>query len=289
MCERSYTYEEKKLMNDFKLKTPHICVYCDKELRGKDIVTIDHKIPICRGGETVEENLAIACCLCNQEKDDMTVEEYAIYKQKQLEFKQDSEVNKIMDDLIIMQNYIISKSVEINNSVENIEKEITALQQDIMCGNFNAYEGFLYTKTLNELLLKREELKITKIGYNHLNILMGIQRKNTIDIRNKVQTEVNKAKKIFLKGFAIGKCKKRSKSKVAYISEAVGTEPSIVKNIPVLVSKVDPAPIQLTSSNKKLQVISKVDEDHYVVKNGHHMQVMLTKNIPNLDRLQLAQ
>jgi len=81
---------------------------------------------------------------------------------------------------------------------------------------------------------------------------------------------------------AIGKCKKRSKSKVTYINEVVDNESSIVNTPPDLI------PTQLTSTNKKFQIISKVDENHYVVKKGGHVQVMLTKNIPNLKYLQLA-
>ena len=218
MCERNYTYEEKKLINGFKLTNPHVCVYCGKELKGNDIVTVDHKMPVCKGGETVEINLAISCHPCNQEKDDMTVEEYAIYKQKQQELNQKYEVNKLIDDLIEMQTSIMAKSAEINSMLQEVEKEIVSLQQEIMYGNFNACEGFIYTRTLNELLLKREELKISKIGHNHMNALMGNHKKSTIDLKNKINMETNKAQRSFIKMIAIGKCKKKSKTKVVNIN-----------------------------------------------------------------------
>jgi len=193
MCKRIYTYEEQKTINQFKLTNSHICVYCGRELKGDDTVSIDHKTPVCRGGETVEENLAIACIPCNREKDNMTVEEYELYKQKQQELNQKSDLNEIIDDLITMQTNIMTKNAEVNDELLEVEKEITSLQQEIMYGNFNACEGFMYTKALNELLLKREELRIAKIGYNHLNAMIGDHKKKTIDLNTKIQTEVSKA------------------------------------------------------------------------------------------------
>ena len=305
MCERNYSDEEKRIITSFKLTNPHVCVYCGKTLKGKDVVTIDHKIPVCKGGVTTEENLVIACFPCNKEKDDMTVEEYIIYKQKQQEFTQELEVNRIINDLITIQNNIMSKYREIDCELAEIEKEIITLQDNIMCGNFNACEGFFYTKNLNELLLKREELKIAKVGYNHLNTLMGGHRKDTIEVRNKIQIETSNAQRVFLKKIAIGKCKKQNKTKSVPINEVVTpelveTKPSILKSnfipIPIPSTPVQPkrdidtigTAIHKTTK-AKLQVISKVDEDHYVVKRkGHGMQVMLAKNIINLELAQTA-
>jgi 5-methylcytosine-specific restriction protein A len=53
-------------------------VYFDEESspeRGK-IATIDHKIPISKGGVNIRGNKVTACAHCNQEKGDMTVTEY---------------------------------------------------------------------------------------------------------------------------------------------------------------------------------------------------------------------
>lgn len=253
MCERIYSDEEKRIITSFKLKNPHVCVYCGKVLKGKDIVTIDHKIPVCKGGKTTEKNLVIACFPCNKDKDDMTVEEYIIYKQKQQEFTQELEVNQIINDLITMQNNIMSKYREIDSELANIEKEIISLQDNMMCGNFNACEGFFYTKNLSELLLRREELRITKVGYNHLSTLMGGHRKDTIEIRNKIQIETSKAQRAFLKKIAIGKCKKQNKTKVVLINENVApelvineTKPSISESnfIPIPIPSTPVIPIE---------------------------------------------
>lgn len=46
------------------------CAYCGKECIAP--YHIDHKIPVCRGGSTTLENLALACKECNQKKYTLT-------------------------------------------------------------------------------------------------------------------------------------------------------------------------------------------------------------------------
>ena len=45
------------------------CVYCDEECIIGDTLTIDHIIPRALGGKTKLSNLAPACKLCNELKD----------------------------------------------------------------------------------------------------------------------------------------------------------------------------------------------------------------------------
>lgn len=56
-----------------------VCPYCLKVIPPKEI-SIDHKIPLSRGGKTVKENLVVCCKKCNQEKGSLTVEEYLEWK-----------------------------------------------------------------------------------------------------------------------------------------------------------------------------------------------------------------
>lgn len=44
-----------------------ICYYCEKKFSPEDL-TMDHKIPISRGGESIKENLVPACKECNNKK-----------------------------------------------------------------------------------------------------------------------------------------------------------------------------------------------------------------------------
>lgn len=51
------------------------CIYCSKPIEfGKD--TLEHKIPLSRGGTNEYNNLAIACRHCNSSKQDLTEEEF---------------------------------------------------------------------------------------------------------------------------------------------------------------------------------------------------------------------
>lgn len=51
------------------------CAYCGCELN-TETITIDHVIPIVRGGTNYIDNLVPACCSCNSRKHTKTAEEY---------------------------------------------------------------------------------------------------------------------------------------------------------------------------------------------------------------------
>jgi 5-methylcytosine-specific restriction endonuclease McrA len=57
-----------------KLLEGNICYYCGCVIKGKK--TIDHKIPVVKGGTNDNENLVLACVHCNTQKNDKTEEEY---------------------------------------------------------------------------------------------------------------------------------------------------------------------------------------------------------------------
>ncbi len=51
------------------------CIYC-----GADAYTYDHLTPKSRGGSSAPDNIAPACVACNQEKGNMTYEEYLTWR-----------------------------------------------------------------------------------------------------------------------------------------------------------------------------------------------------------------
>jgi hypothetical protein len=219
MCERIYTSEEMKVINKVKQENPRICYYCNKSIPEKDVATIDHKDPVSKGGLTVEENLVIACYKCNQEKDNMTVEEYQIYKQKQQEIN-NNEVTQFISEMIITYNNSANRQAEIQFQLNEVENKILELQQDIMIGEHNACEGYILNKMLKDLLLEKEKLRTLKLSYNHLNILLGNHRKTLLEVKEKIQNEVNKTNRVYVKRYAISKCKgKRKKSKIVDINK----------------------------------------------------------------------
>lgn len=56
-------------------KQSNRCHYCDLELDYYE-ATIDHVIPLSRGGSDLIENKVIACGVCNQEKGNLLVSEW---------------------------------------------------------------------------------------------------------------------------------------------------------------------------------------------------------------------
>lgn len=60
------------------------CEYCEGPVfliphNSEDLATIDHKIPLSRGGGWKRYNLTCACRSCNEEKTNMTDDEYRFY------------------------------------------------------------------------------------------------------------------------------------------------------------------------------------------------------------------
>ena len=56
------------------------CYYCGDKMhkmtRGRKKTTLDHKVPLSRGGLTTQDNLTAACQECNQKKGNLTEEEF---------------------------------------------------------------------------------------------------------------------------------------------------------------------------------------------------------------------
>jgi 5-methylcytosine-specific restriction endonuclease McrA len=48
----------------------HTCVYCGRDLSRRMYRTLDHLIPVCRGGSNHSSNLVTCCLFCNTKKGD---------------------------------------------------------------------------------------------------------------------------------------------------------------------------------------------------------------------------
>lgn len=48
-----------------------LCHYCDQKF-DKTLLTMDHIVPVARGGKTTKGNVVVACKACNSEKKWMT-------------------------------------------------------------------------------------------------------------------------------------------------------------------------------------------------------------------------
>lgn len=57
-----------------------VCYLCGKSnLRGRDL-TLDHVVPLFRGGNHTADNLRVACDYCNKSKGARTLTEYEAYR-----------------------------------------------------------------------------------------------------------------------------------------------------------------------------------------------------------------
>lgn len=54
------------------LRDDHRCMYCGKPAPPGERLTLDHVIPVSRGGKGTWENLVACCTACNQRKDNKT-------------------------------------------------------------------------------------------------------------------------------------------------------------------------------------------------------------------------
>lgn len=80
-------YEEDNGFKRVRQDANFICWYCgvdtiELQQYGRGTSTVDHVIPRSRGGTDDESNLVCSCSVCNQEKADMTLEEYRSFKQE---------------------------------------------------------------------------------------------------------------------------------------------------------------------------------------------------------------
>lgn len=59
------------------------CYYCNKYLAFRPrSATIDHKIPLSKGGTNDADNTVLACETCNRDKADMTETEYLVHRKE---------------------------------------------------------------------------------------------------------------------------------------------------------------------------------------------------------------
>ena len=67
--------KRKKRHRRLLAETGGCCMYCGKELSVAD-ATIDHIVPLSRGGYTEDENLTVCCYECNQNKETLYVKDF---------------------------------------------------------------------------------------------------------------------------------------------------------------------------------------------------------------------
>lgn len=169
MCRRKYTTREVAIMNNIK-KSNTRCYYCNEKV-GINYRTVDHKIPISRGGLTVGKNLVMSCEKCNSEKGFLTEEEYREYKEiadmmvsKNIKV---STLNSFLDFYKAERNSLISEKKNLNK----INKEIDKLILTIRDSKLLKIDCYNLCKMLQDNLKERDiaNNKIIKLENNLRN------------------------------------------------------------------------------------------------------------------------
>lgn len=180
------TLEERKIISEFKAKNSWECFYCKKPVLLQNDVTVDHKLPVSRGGITIESNLAICCINCNREKADMTDDEYFLFRKKQKELFGTLGVNEPVNALISQYDSITNTFNQINAEYKEVEKNIKMIHEEIEFKSFSASEGYAFAKQLKEAIVRKNYLLHLLEAYKVLNCTVCNSKKQMLDAHEKI-------------------------------------------------------------------------------------------------------
>jgi hypothetical protein len=135
--------KQREFFKKIKSERPHICYYCKKEIIEDSDLTIDHLMPSCKGGKSTESNLVISCSHCNNEKGDMTEEEYYIYLKNKHIANSAIHMNKIKIPYMYLKSPISEKKIA---NALNYYLQNDKFKKPIKCkygkNNFRLIDGY---------------------------------------------------------------------------------------------------------------------------------------------------
>jgi hypothetical protein len=130
----------------YQMKGKDVCQYCHKKF-AKEKMTIDHMFPIDFGGPTISDNLLPACKKCNNEKGNMTYQQYMAFleaKDVGLEEKYLKTLKKYQELIRKEKRYQIQKSWITERPIGDIFTNIN-LNEDYRKKKYKSYEEYYLT------------------------------------------------------------------------------------------------------------------------------------------------
>lgn len=130
----------------YQMKGKDVCQYCHKKF-AKEKMTIDHMFPIDFGGPTISDNLLPACKKCNNEKENMTYQQYMAFleaKDVGLEEKYLKTLKKYQELIRKEKRYQIQKSWITERPIGDIFTNIN-LNEDYRKKKYKSYEEYYLT------------------------------------------------------------------------------------------------------------------------------------------------
>lgn len=192
-CHESYILnivdnnrEKCNIKKEFKNENEKVCYYCKKSITNEKELTVDHLIPLSRGGKDDKTNMVISCRKCNFEKGDLTEEEYIRFNEDYESF----EVKKAINDLLELYESIVEKSTKINKEYVELEKSIVDLEKKIMNSKFSASEGYKLVISFREALIKKNNLEKLRQAYNALHSCVGSSKKALLKVEENIRSNI---------------------------------------------------------------------------------------------------
>ena len=198
-------WENRMDITKFKRESDRVCHYCGKQISNKEDLTVDHVIPISKGGENSADNFVIACKACNREKANLNVERYSEFLNI---VKIMGETGGILESIEKVINSLKEIVISFNgdlytmkNNLSKLEKKRNALLNSLMYKKFNVVQGFDYAKQLRDIT---EEIYALKLNISQMNRIQNsikaispflnsanakvIQKEAMHDVRNEIIT-----------------------------------------------------------------------------------------------------
>ena len=154
----------------FKKESENICYYCGKKITSKDDLTVDHVVPVSKGGENAKDNFVISCKACNREKSNLSVERYAEFLNIIKAISDSSNMLESIEKAINgLKEIIIGFNGEIyamKTKLAAAEKKRAAVLESMMFKKFNVVQGYDYARELRSLT---EEIYNLKLNISQMN------------------------------------------------------------------------------------------------------------------------
>ena len=165
---------EKDLMVKIKENNKHVCYYCGKNITDPDDLTVDHKIPVARGGQTVEFNLVISCKNCNLTKSNLNESEYRSILNEAIELMKTTKLydiilfNNSLESAMEFKKLQISKKSEYQKAIECEKNNLIELTRQLV---LNPNKDLKINKKMVNLIKRIDMIKLNMEKNNFIESL----------------------------------------------------------------------------------------------------------------------
>lgn len=220
----------------FKKESEKVCHYCGKKIMDKEDVTVDHVIPVSKGGEDGKDNFVIACRACNREKSSLNPDRYLeflnIMDSLNERGNMSDNIEKIINGLREVIGNLNAEVHALKAKLAAVEKKRKALLESMMFKRFNVIQGYDYARELRDMTEEIFSLKLTVSQMNKLQMKVNtiapyINNANSKDVKTEAVRDVRSE---ILSDYYVFKDEKPALPVSKDIEKTVKSEPSAESN-----------------------------------------------------------